>query len=70
MLTYIKKEGAFIGLIKGINLGGNYYEDFVFNGLRRYEAVGQIGAIIGRFLGVVCGILLVLLIVGLKGKFK
>jgi len=64
--------GIIIGLFIGMNLGGNDYENFVFNGLRGYEAVGQIGAIIGGGLGAVCGFLLVRIIVGLKGhgKFK
>ena len=49
-----------------MNLGGNYYGDFVFNGLRGYEAVGQIGAIIGGLLGALFGFLVVLLIVKSK----
>jgi hypothetical protein len=60
--------GIIIGLFIGMDLGGNYYGDFVFNGLRGYEAVGQIGTIIGGLLGAVCGFLLVLLIIRLKGN--
>ena len=56
-----------IGLFIGINLGGNEYENFVFNGLRGYEVVGQIGAIIGGLLGALFGLLVVLLIVRVKG---
>ena len=57
-----------IGLFTGMNLGGNDYGDFVFNGLRGYEAVGQIGAIIGGLLGALFGFLVVLLIVRVKGN--
>lgn len=60
--------GMIIGLFTGMNLGGNDYGDFVFNGLRGYEAVGQIGAIFGGLLGAVCGFLVVLLIVRVKGN--
>ena len=59
--------GMIIGLFIGMNLGGNDYGDFVFNGLRGYEAVGQIGAIIGGLLGALLGFLVVLLIVRVKG---
>ena len=45
--------GIIIGLFIGMNLGGNYYGDFVFIRLSEYEAVGQIGAIIGGILGAV-----------------
>ena len=60
--------GIIIGLFIGMNLGGNDYGDFVFNGLRGYEAVGQIGAIIGGLLGALFGFLVVLLIVRVKGN--
>jgi hypothetical protein len=53
--------GIILGFSIGANLGGNDYADFVFNGLRGYEAVGQIGAIIGGLLGAVCGFLLTLI---------
>ena len=56
-----------IGLFIGMNLGGNYYGEFVFNGLSGYEAVGQIGAIIGGLLGALIGFLVVLLIIRVKG---
>lgn len=65
--------GIIIGSVLGMDLGGNYYGDFVFNGLRGYEAVGQIGAIIGGLLGMMLGFLVVfLIIVRLKrnGKSK
>ena len=60
--------GMIIGLFIGMNLGGNEYEKFLFNGLRGYEAVGQIGAIIGGLLGAVCGFLVILLFVRVKGN--
>lgn len=64
--------GMIIGSFIGMDLGGNAYSDFVFNGGRGYEAVGQIGAIIGGLIGAVCGLLLVLFIIRIKGnrKFK
>lgn len=55
--------GSIIGLFYGMNVGGNYFEDFVFNGGRGYEAVGQIGAMVGGLLGAVCGWLLSLFVV-------
>jgi hypothetical protein len=42
---------AILGWIVGATYGGNYATNFEFNGLRGYEATGQIGAI----LGFVCG---------------
>ncbi|NMD72638.1 hypothetical protein HHO41_20585 [Bacillus sp. DNRA2] len=55
--------GSIIGLFFGMNLGGNYFEDFVFNGGRGYEAVGQIGAMLGGLLGAACGWLVILFVV-------
>ncbi|MPM56393.1 hypothetical protein SDC9_103195 [bioreactor metagenome] len=52
--------GFVIGLLTGTFVGGNYMTDFVFNGVRGYEAVGQIGVIIGVPLGAILGILLAL----------
>ena len=40
-----------IGLIIGALIGGNYAEQFVFNGVRGYEATGQIGFILGVLIG-------------------
>lgn len=51
--------GFIIGLSIGAFVGGNFLQDFVFNSVRGYEAVGQIGAILGVLLGSGCGILLV-----------
>ena len=40
-----------IGLFIAMYIGGNYAEDFVFNGVRGYEATGQIGGAIGLISG-------------------
>jgi hypothetical protein len=42
---------AVIGLIVGATYGSNYATGFQFNGLRGYEATGQIGAILGFVTG-------------------
>ncbi|MFE8699419.1 hypothetical protein ACFYKX_02150 [Cytobacillus sp. FJAT-54145] len=61
--------GAFIGILMGFhtgtNLGGNYFADFIFHGLRGYEATGFIGAILGALLGGTCG-LVISLTIGLE----
>lgn len=44
-----------IGLFIAMYIGGNYAEDFVFNGVRGYEATGQIGFIIGGGIGLITG---------------
>ncbi len=44
-----------IGLFIAIYIGGNYAEDFVFNGVRGYEATGQIGFILGGVIGLISG---------------
>jgi len=44
-----------IGLFIAMYIGGNYAEDFVFNGVRGYEATGQIGFIIGGVIGLITG---------------
>ena len=40
-----------VSLIVGAYIGGNYAVDFTFNGVRGYEAVGQLGFIIGSIGG-------------------
>ena len=40
-----------VGLVFGANVGGNYAVDFTFNGVRGYEALGQIGLIVGTIGG-------------------
>ncbi len=44
-----------IGLFIAMYIGGNYAEDFVFNGVRGYEATGQIGFIVGGAIGLIIG---------------
>jgi len=44
---------AVIGLIIGALIGGNFVEQFVFNGVRGYEATGQIGFILGALIGLI-----------------
>ena len=44
-----------IGLFIAMYIGGNYAEDFVFNGVRGYEATGQIGFILGGVIGLFSG---------------
>jgi hypothetical protein len=44
------------GWVVGATIGGNFATDFEFNGLRGYEAVGQIGLIAGLVIGgLLCG---------------
>jgi hypothetical protein len=42
-----------IGMIVGALIGGNYAEQFVFNGVQGYEATGQIGFILGVSMGLI-----------------
>ena len=44
-----------IGMIVGALLGGNYAEQFIFNGVQGYEATGQIGFILGFSIGLISG---------------
>ena len=44
-----------IGMIIGALIGGNYAEQFIFNGVQGYEATGQIGFILGISIGLVLG---------------
>lgn len=48
---------AITGLFIGMNIGGNYFANFVFMGGRGYEATGYLGAIIGAIVGIYLGIL-------------
>jgi len=41
-----------LGWLIGAYFGGNFAQTFVFNGVRGYEATGQLGAIIGAVLGI------------------
>ena len=49
------------GLIVGAYIGGNFFEDFAFNGVRGYEATGQVGLIAGLAIGVTLGSVLTLM---------
>ena len=60
--------GAIGGLVLGAIVGGNLMQDFEFNGVRGYEAVGLIGAMIGIVVGVALGVVVALKIVGSKDK--
>lgn len=46
-----------IGLFVSMYIGGNYAdaENFVFNGVRGYEATGQVGFILGALIGLITG---------------
>lgn len=44
-----------IGLILGALLGGNYAQQFVFNGVRGYEATGQLGFFLAALIGLILG---------------
>jgi len=42
-----------VGMIVGALIGGNYAEQFVFNGVRGYEATSQVGLILGALIGLI-----------------
>jgi len=42
-----------IGMIVGAIIGGNYAEQFVFNGVQGYEATGQVGFILAALIGLI-----------------
>jgi len=42
---------SIVGLVLGTYFGGNYAVDFTFNGVRGYEAAGQIGLIASVLIG-------------------
>ena len=42
-----------IGMIVGALIGGNYAEQFLFNGVQGYEATGQIGFILAGLIGLI-----------------
>ena len=44
-----------IGLVAGTLMGGNYFTEFEFLGVRGYEALGQVSFIIGTLIGLVSG---------------
>jgi hypothetical protein len=49
---------GFLGLLIGAYIGGNFAETFVFNGVRGYEAIGQLGFWVGIFVGLAVSIFL------------
>jgi hypothetical protein len=44
-----------LGLVVGAFIGGNYAQQFVFNGVRGYEATGQLGFLLGALAGLIAG---------------
>ena len=50
--------GLVIGLITGLQIGGNYVSDFEFEGARGYIATGNIGARVGAVIGGLNGAIL------------
>ena len=44
-----------LGMLIGAWFGGNYAENFQFNGVQGYEATGQIGLICGSFVLLLLG---------------
>ena len=49
---------GFLGLLIGAYIGGNFAETFIFNGVRGYEATGQLGFWAGIIIGLVLSIFL------------
>ena len=47
--------GGFIGLITGMNLGGNYFTSFQLGTWTGYEATGMIGLMVGGLVGALGG---------------
>lgn len=50
---------AAAGLILGALIGGNFAQQFQFNGVQGYEATGQLGFFLGLLGGLLLGALLV-----------
>jgi hypothetical protein len=44
-----------VGLVVGAKYGGNHCGNCEFNGVRGYEATGQIGLLVGEAIGFVAG---------------
>jgi len=49
---------GFLGLFMGAYIGGNFAETFIFNGVRGYEATGQLGFLAGIVIGLALSIFL------------
>lgn len=47
------------GLITGAYIGGNFLMGFTFNGVRGYEAIGQVGFFAGLIIGIALGVVLI-----------
>lgn len=54
--------GVITGLYISAFIGGNYMTAFEFNGVRGYEATGQIGAFVGFVIRPILGIIIALMI--------
>jgi hypothetical protein len=52
-ILLIGSVSGVIGWIVGALIGGNFAEQFVFNGVRGYEATGQIGFILAALTGLI-----------------
>ncbi len=50
--------GAGLGLIIGMNIGGNYFETFQLGSWTGYEATGMLGLMFGALIGGLSGLLL------------
>jgi LPXTG-motif cell wall-anchored protein len=54
-MIFIGVVSGIPGLVIGALIGGNFAEQFTFNGVRGYEASGQIGFILGVMVGLISG---------------
>ncbi len=53
IVIIIALVSGILGGVIGALIGGNYAEQFVFNGVRGYEATGQIGSLLGAGTGLI-----------------
>ena len=51
LLLFVGFILGMLGMLIGALIGGNFATEFQFNGVRGYEATGQVGFIIGAALG-------------------
>lgn len=51
VVIVITLVSGIIGLVIGAIVGGNYAQEFVFDGVQGYEATGQLGFILGAVAG-------------------
>ena len=47
MVILVSLLCGILGLIAGMLIGGNFFTEFEFNGVRGYEATSQLGFILG-----------------------